>query len=183
MTIQNRAGIIVICAMLLPAHSAYSEESDQALRARDKAMQELAADSKRILADLDSLSQKQKNSVIALMAISRAAAAYEAPLLKKSAPSLREYYGNFRDFSKAYRAPGTFQVHLSSCFDETIACASAQARCKGTDRECDRDPSVAAACSREAICMVKAFQELHRGIPDILGGRDPWPPPQPFPYF
>ena len=172
---------VVSAAAEQPAKSGEVEESYQR---REEAMQKLTVDSKRILGSLKALSREQKNAVVALMAVTRAAAAYESRLLKRDDPSLRALYGGFREFSPAYKAPGKFQSLLSACFDASVSCLSALKECLDDGKkevECDSDPNVREPCANEAICFTAGFMKLHQGIPEILGGRDPWPP-LPFPY-
>ncbi|HEX6034016.1 MAG TPA: hypothetical protein VFY83_06250 [Anaerolineales bacterium] len=159
-------------------------KAEEAFRMREMAMQELAGDSEKIAGSLKTLSAEQRSAVVALMAITRAAAAYESRFMRKDDASLRTFYGTFSRFSPAYKAPGKFQSLLAGCFDATVSCLSAQKKCLDDGNkvyECERDPKVVEPCANEAICFTNEFFKLHKGIPDILGGRDPWPP-QPFPY-
>ena len=146
-------------------------------------MQQLAAENKKILESLRGLTTQQKNAVIALMTITRGAAAYESRFLTADDPSLRAFYDPMRDFSPAYKATGKFQSLLGSCFNETVACLRAQKECREASRasDCDTQPAVIEACANEMICFTREFKKLFDGIPGILGGRDPWPP-QLFPY-
>jgi hypothetical protein len=182
--------VVAILAVFFVIHSALAQEvvkagkTGEAYQAREKAMQELAADSKKSIDSLKSLTKEQKNAVVALLAITRAAAAYESRFMKKDDKALRMLYGSLGQFSSAYRAPGAFQSVILGCFDATVSCLSAQKKCRGAGGsadECDGTPDVIESCANEAICFTSAFMKLHQGIPQILGGRDPWPP-LPFPY-
>lgn len=182
------AALAGVAALLtcLPVAAQQDGRGSAALQDREKAMSQLAADSKEALHRLKGLSGEEKSAVVALMAISRASAAYESRFLKKDDAALRALYRDLGQFSPAYRAPGNFLLSLrTACFDQSLACASAQASCrKGgkTDAECERSFSVIEACANEMACVTKELQQLHKGFPTILGGR-PWPPgPQPFPY-
>jgi hypothetical protein len=162
-------------------------KGSQALQEREKAMAQLASDSKQALDRLQALTSEQKNAVIALMAITRASAAYESRFLRKDDASLRSLYDPLSKFSPAYRAPASFnRSWMTACFDQTVSCLSAQKKCRdkgGSEDQCDRKFDVIEACGNEAACITREFLNLHKGIPTILGGRDPWPPkPQPFPY-
>lgn len=168
----------------LAQQPAKTGKAEEAFHGREKAMQELAADTKQTLDSLRTLTKEQKSAVVALMAITRAAAAYESRFMKKDDASLRALYGPLSQFSPAYKAPGKFQGFLNACFDATVSCLSARKKCLDdgkTPDQCDQDPKVLEPCANEAICFTNYFIKLHRGIPQILGGRDPWPP-QPFPY-
>jgi hypothetical protein len=177
---------ITALSVCLPLAAQRDGKGNQALQEREKAMAQLAADARLALDRLKGLSGEQKNAVVALMAISRASAAYESRFLKKDDAPLRAFYRDLGQFSPAYQAPGNFIVSLrAACFDQTVACVSAQAKCrKGgkTDAECERSFEVIEACANEMACMTNELRQLHKGFPTILGGR-PWPPgPQPFPY-
>jgi hypothetical protein len=178
------AGVTAL-SLCLPL-AAQDGKGSQALQEREKAMGQLAADGRQALDRLKGLSGEQKNAVVALMAISRASAAYESRFLKKDDASLRALYRDLGQFSPAYQAPGNFIVSLrAACFDQTVACVSAQASCRKegkSDAECDRSFGVIEACANEMACVTKELLQLHKGFPTILGGC-PWPPgPQPFPY-
>ena len=100
---------------------------------------------------------------------------------------LKEFYGQLNQLSPNYQVVGKYQSFLNACFDQMVSCAKAQKECRDDDinhgqaDECDHDLKVIEACANEAICITKQFFEMERVIPDLLGGRDPWPP-QPFPY-
>jgi len=169
------------------AQQAKPSKGSQALQEREKAMAQLAADSKQALDRLRGLSGEQKSAVVALMAITRASALYESRFLRPDDSSLRALYGPLSQFSSAYRAPANFHRSvMMACFDETVACLSAQKKCRdggGSEDQCDRSFAVIEACANEMICFTTEFMKLHQRIPPILGGRDPWPPkPRPFPY-
>jgi hypothetical protein len=176
---------LLVCLPAMAQQQRKSDKGSRALQEREKAMAQLAADSKQALDRLKGLTSEQKNAVIALMAISRASGAYESRFLRKDDPSLRALYGELRQFSPAYRAPASFsRSWMTTCFDQTVACLSAQKKCReggSTDDQCDRSYAVIEACGNEMACITSEFLKLHKGIPTILGGRDPWPP-QPFPY-
>jgi hypothetical protein len=180
------ASLAVILAIPVTAQQpAKSGKASQLFQEREKAVQVLAADSKRILGSLKTLTQEQRNAVIALMAVTSATAAYESRFMKNDDPSLSALYGSLGQFSPAYRAPAKFNQRLmAACFDQTVSCLSAQKKCLdggGKRDQCDRDYKVIEACGNEAACFTSEFMKLHQWIPQILGGRDPWPP-QPFPY-
>jgi len=177
----------IACCPTFAQQTATSQKGRQALQEREKAMAQLATDSKQVVERLKELTAEQKNAVVALMAISRASAVYESRFLRKDDASLRALYGALSDFSLAYRAPASFsRSWMTACFDQTVACLGAQKTCRdsGTsEQDCDRRFDVIEACGNEAACVTSEFIKLHQGIPQILGGRDPWPPkPQPFPY-
>ncbi len=154
------------------------------LEARNTAMAELAQQTRVVTTRLERLEKSEKDAVIALLTLSNAVAAYERAGALKIEEPLRSYYGELGRLSTGYRAPGKFQSMILACFDESVSCATAQQRCRNegrSDTDCDRDPGVIEACGAEAACIFDAVRDLERVIPDILGGRDPWPP-QPFPF-
>jgi hypothetical protein len=176
--------IFLIVVLTLAQQSPKTGKAEDAFRGREKAMRELAGDNKNIVDSLKTLTAKQKNAVVALMALTRAAATYESRFMKKDDASLRALYGPLSQLSPAYRAPGKFQSLLAGCFNVTASCLKAQKQCHDDGKkedECDRDPKVLEPCANEAICVTNEFLKLHKEIPRILEGRDPWPP-QPFPY-
>jgi len=185
-----RATVIAGSAVLLAVLPALAQRP--ATTSREKgvfdrcgtAMEHLAEDSNQLLDELRTLTKEQRNAVVALMAVTRAAAAYESRFMRQDDAPLRALYGSLSQFSPAYMAPGKFETLLNGCFDATVACLSAQKKCLdegGKNQQCDQDPRVVEPCANEAICFMNAFIKLHQGIPEILVGRDPWPP-QPFPY-
>lgn len=183
------AGIMafVFLAPTMAQQPARPGKGAQALEERQKAMAQLASDSKEVLDRLKGLTTEQRNAVVALMAITRASAVYESRFLRNDDSALRALYGPLSEFSPAYRAPASFnRSWMTACLDATVSCLSAQKKCRdggGTERDCDRNYSVIEACANEMMCITSEFLKLHKGLPAILGGRDPWPPkPQPFPY-
>jgi hypothetical protein len=161
------------------------EKRQKALQAMQKSMEMLAADSNKILSTLKTLTAKQKNSVIALMAITRAAGIYETYFQKKDDVALHALYTPLSRFSPAYSAPGKFQAFTDQYFEATVACLGATKECEEgkhpSGYDCDSDPKVMVPCINMFLIFMREFQKLHQGIPDILDGKDPWPP-QPFPY-
>jgi hypothetical protein len=178
---------IVICVISLQLSAQQPTNTvrpDQAKQGLQKAMQVLASDSQKILEKLKPLTKEQKNAVIALMTISRAAATYESRFMKKDDTSIRSFYGSLRQFAPAYKTPGKFQSRMGESFDAQMACATAQQACRKegkSDDDCDSDPKVIVPCANEMIIFIGEFKELHQGIPQIMQGKDPWPP-IPFPY-
>lgn len=178
---------IAVFFVVLPTlaqQPAKSSKTEEAFHGREKAMQELAADTERIVDSLKTLTKEQRNAVTALLAVTRAGAAYESRFMRRDDASLRALYGTLREFSPAYKAPGKFQGLLDTCFDASVGCLRSRKECLDSGKkedQCDRDPKVMEPCANEAICFTSAFIKLHQGIPEILRGRDPWPP-QPFPY-
>ncbi len=175
---------VLLVLPLLAQQVGKTGREGQAFQEREKAMQQLAEDSRQIVDSLKTLTKEQKNSVVALMAITRAAAAYESRFIRQDDRSLRALYEPLGQFSQAYKAPGKFQGLLNGCFDATVSCLSAQKKCLdagGKEDQCNGDPKVLVPCANEAICVIGAFMKLHQGIPQIVLGRDPWPP-IPFPY-
>lgn len=160
------------------------ESPVEAIEARNAVMGELAQDAREVAARLIWLETQEKNAVIALLTLSNAVAAYERAGLRIDQAPLESYYRSLRELSPGYAAPGQFQsVVVLACFDASVSCASAQKSCRDAGREdfeCDEDPDVIEACGAEAACMYEAFLDLGSRLPQILGGRDPWP--RPFPY-
>jgi len=155
-----------------------------ALGSRDAAMRQLAQDTRDVTARLAGLETREKEAVIALLTLSNAVAAYERAGGRLDEVPLQDYYASLADLSRNYRTPGKFQAVILACFDASVSCAGAKKSCLdegGGEDECDGSPKVVEACGAEAACMYDAFIDLDRAMPDILDGRDPWPP-QPFPY-
>jgi len=156
----------------------------EALGSRDAAMRELAQDVGDVTARLAGLDAREREAVIALLTLSNAVAAYERAGARTDEAPLQDYYASLSGLSRNYRAPGKFQSVILACFDASVSCASAEKSCRDeghSERDCGRNPDVIEACGAEAACMSEAFIDLGRVLPDILDGRDPWPP-LPFPY-
>jgi hypothetical protein len=161
-----------------------SPRARQAHEERKSAMQRLASAHESALNNLKGLSPDQKNAILAVMTISGAAAAYESRFPQSDDAGLRSIYGHLRGLSSAYAAPGKFQGLLHQCRDQTIACLVAIKKCEEGGRNatrCEADAKVIEPCGNEAACMMNAFMQLYAGVPQMLSGKDPWPP-QPFPY-
>lgn len=161
-----------------------TKESVIAFEKRNDAMRKLAQESRVVIDELQKLSEKEKSAVVALVTLSKAVSAYEAVRVRANEEPLRIYYKTLGQLSPAYKAPGKFQSILGACFDQSVGCLSALQSCEAEGRshdDCEADPGVIQACGAEATCFFSAFLKLEKVIPDILGGRDPWPP-QPFPY-
>ncbi len=172
---------LVAFSIVLPTMAQQSAEANkmkEASRGRERAMQELAADSRRILDSLKTLTKEQRNAVVALIAVAKATAAYESHLGSKYDSSLRAVYEPLRQFSPAYAAPRHIQVSINGCFAAWKSCAQATEECSGRSHagSCDGDPKVVEPCANEAMCFTREFIKLHHGMPEILGGRDPFPP-------
>ncbi len=161
-----------------------SSELSSIYNKRDEALNILLKQNQNIVRNLKSLDDKERNSVIALVALTKAVTRYEVFAARSDKKLVGEFYKQLGELSPAYAAPGKFQVLLNSCFDQSVSCLQAKKECLdegGKEDECDRNPKVVQPCANEAICVINEFINLNHGIPDILGGRDPWPS-QPFPY-
>ena len=151
---------------------------------RDEALNVLLERNQNIVNNLKNLDDNEKNSVIALVTLTKAVTNYEIVAARKDKKLVKEYYQQLNALSPSYAATGKFQTILGACFDQSVSCLQAKKDCLddgGKEDECDGNPRVVQPCANEAICVINTFVDLDHGIPDILGGRDPWPP-QPFPY-
>ena len=167
-----------------PAQQAIVREKPQkTFKDMQKAMQQLAIDSKQILSTLKPLSKKQKNAVIALITIMRASAVYESFFKNKNDSALRLLYAPLKEFSTAYTAPRKFQDFSDPYNQAVIDCLSALKKCEdgktNPNYDCDNDPHVMVPCANEIILFTEQFKQLHNGLPKILDGMDPWPPISP----
>lgn len=151
---------------------------------RDDAIRQLVAETGSVLEPLKKLDQNDKNAVVALLALTKSVGQYENTALHRDDKIINAYYKGLSDFSENFSRVFDVKSFILSCFDATVSCLSARKECLDegkSENECDRDPRVLAPCANEAICITKQFLKIKKGIPDILGGRTPWPPqPKPF---
>jgi hypothetical protein len=178
--------ISFLASQSLTQQKTIPEKKQGTFQGMQKAMQHLNIDTKQILVILKPLTLKQKNAVIAFATIMRAAAIYESLTYKKKDTALQALYNQLSKFSKAYCAPGKLQGFTDPHFQATVDCLSALKECedrqpKPDNYDCDSDPKVIVPCVNEFLIFMEEFEKLHKGIPDILDGKDPWPP-IPFPY-
>ncbi len=159
----------------------------EALQQRTDVMQELVSEANVMVQELEGLSERQWNAVAGLIAVSKPIAIYESSHLGRQEDVLRDFYGRLVGISRGFVGAVKFQP-VMACFDQSVSCLSALQKCRAEAEEgnrnadeCDSDPKVVGPCADEALCMLRQFEMLRGAIPDILGGRDPWPP-QPFPY-
>ncbi len=151
---------------------------------RDDAIRQLVAETDSVLKRLEGLDQKEKNAVVALLALTKAVGKYENITLQRDDTIVNSHYKALSDFSENFSRVFDVKSFILVCFEETVSCVSARKRCRDEGRsedECERRPDVLAACGEEAACITSQFVKIKKGIPDILGGRTPWPPqPKPF---
>ncbi len=151
---------------------------------RDDAIRQLVAETGSVLEPLKKLDQNEKNAVVALLALTKSVGKYENIALQRDDRIINAYYKELSDFSDNFSRVFDVKSFILSCFDATVSCLSARKECLDEGRsedECDRDPRVLVPCANEAICITSQFLKIKKGIPDILGGRTPWPPqPKPF---
>jgi hypothetical protein len=159
---------------------------EEALGQRTDAVKTLAADASQMVNELVRLGETERNAVAGLVAMSKAVALYESRLGADS-DVLREFYNSLTGYSAAFAGVGKFQAVIA-CFDASVACLGALKECEEEAEQgnrnadqCNGDPKVVEPCANEALCMLAEFEKLHEAVPDLLAGRDPWPP-QPFPY-
>ncbi len=163
-----------------PPHTA----EPAAIEKRDEAMRQLAGETKTVLQALKGLDAKEKDAVVALVALTKAVEKYEAMRLSKDATVVGAYYKDLSNYSDRFNLLAEFRSAIMGCFNASVSCLSARKKCLDegrTEAQCDRDPKVIEPCANEAACIAGAFLKLKKGLPDILGGRNPWPP-QPFPF-
>lgn len=150
---------------------------------RDDAIRQLIGHTNAILKQLEDLDDGERNAVAALLVTSKAVGTYETFSFNREEEILNSYYRELSSFSDVFARSSDVKVFMAACFDQTIDCLSAQKECEDDEnqRDCEHSPKVIGACGAEASCIVNEFLKIERGVPDILGGREPWPPlPRPY---
>lgn len=151
---------------------------------RDLAIRQLVAETGSILEPLKELESNEMDAVVALLALSKAVGSYESAQLRRDDETINSYYQELDNVSEHFSRVFDVKTFILNCFDQTVSCLSALKECQDEGRseeECERSPDAVVACGNEAMCITEQFLKIEKGLPDILGGREPWPP-QPKPY-
>lgn len=75
------------------------------------------------------LDEQERNSVIALITLTKAVTRYETLAAKKDKKLVGKYYLQDNILSRTYVAPGKFQSLVGSCFEQSVACLTATNSC------------------------------------------------------
>ncbi|MCI0613781.1 hypothetical protein L0244_12425 [bacterium] len=154
------------------------------LQERNAAMRQLTEETGAIVQQLKKLDQNEINAVVALLAMTKAVGFYEFTAVRRDDKIISSYYEELSKLSPHFSNVVNVRAIVMSCFQEMVSCGSAQKKCQDegkSEEECETNPDVIIACGNEALCVTKALLKIKTGMPDILGGRNPWPPlPKPY---
>ena len=149
---------------------------------RDAAVRSLLSITADMVKRLQSLPDDDKQAVVATVALSQIVAAYAHSRTRPDETIVAGFYEAFGALSPGISGRIDSRSIVFACLDESIAYASAMARCLEDDNksevQCDKES--ASAASAELLCMMGQIEALKGVLGNIFEFKFP-PGPQPRP--
>ncbi len=146
---------------------------------RDEVMGNVIKEAQRLADALVSLPEVQRAAAVGLVLLGQAVAAHSRSQVRRNAVAAEAFTTLVGKLSPVGEVEPIGGRLLRGCIDESIAYASAMARCEQegkTTEQCDQENWQDAA--KEVDCQLRALDKL-RGFMQRLTGRPPWPQPPP----